>query len=213
VPVPVTVSGFLATPTSTIQIRPQLAIQTSSPNRHGLSTAALTGALHRNSSSPQLASTLDSITPSTTVRASPTEKWRATNLSGLRFAGVESTATWIPVKSQRITLSWTSLNGAQRALNGLQSEYVFNYPVNNVRATWDASIHRDWLVHNSVQIAQRYQQTAYPVWDLACSRKSGHLRPYLRLGNFNNTAYQEISGVAMPGRSITGGLAILLGHE
>jgi outer membrane cobalamin receptor len=147
------------------------------------------------------------------VRSSPAQKWHATNLSGLRFAGVESSATWVPAKSQRVAIAWTSLNGAQRALNGLQSEYVFNYPVNNIHATWDASIHRDWLVHNSVQIAQRYQKTAYPVWNLACSRKSGHLRPYVRLENLSNTGYQEISGVAMPGRSITGGLAILLGHE
>jgi iron complex outermembrane receptor protein len=147
------------------------------------------------------------------VRASTAEKWQATNLSGLRFAGVESSATWTPVKSQRVEIAWTSLNGAQRALHGLRSEYVFNYPVNNVRATWDASIHRNWLVRNSVQIAQRYQRTVYPVWDLACSRKSGRLRPYLRMNNLSNTGYQEISGVAMPGRSITGGLAILLGHE
>jgi iron complex outermembrane receptor protein len=147
------------------------------------------------------------------VRPTSAEKWHATNLSGLRFAGVESSATWIPAKSQRIEVAWTSLNGAQRALNGLQSEYVFNYPVNNVYATWDASIGREWLVRNSVQIAQRYRQTAYPVWNVAGSRKSGRLRPYLRLDNLSNTGYQEISGVAMPGRSITGGLAILLGRE
>ena len=147
------------------------------------------------------------------VRASTVEKWQATNLSGLRFAGVESSATWLPAKSQRIQISWTNLNGAQRALHGLQSEYVFNYPVNNIHATWDATIHRSWLIRNAVQIAQRYHQTAYPVWNAALSRQSGHVRPYLRFDNLSNTGYQEISGVAMPGRSITGGLAFFLGHE
>ena len=147
------------------------------------------------------------------VRQSPADKWHATNLSGLRFAGVESAATWIPAKSQRVQIAWTSLNGAQRALNGLQSEYVFNYPVNNIRATWDATLHRSWLIHNAVQIAQRYRSTPYPVWNAALSRKAGRLRPYLRFDNLSNTGYQEISGVAMPGRSITGGLAITLGRE
>lgn len=147
------------------------------------------------------------------VRASTVEKWQATNLSGLRFAGVESSATWLPAKSQRIQISWTNLNGAQRALHGLQSEYVFNYPVNNIHATWDATIHRSWLIRNAVQIAQRYHQTAYPVWNAALSRQSGHVRPYLRFDNLSNTGYQEISGVAMPGRSITGGLAFFVGHE
>jgi len=147
------------------------------------------------------------------VRASPGEKWRATNLSGLRFAGVETSATWVPTKSQRLEIAWTSLNGAQRALDGLQSEYVFNYPVNNVHAVWDASIHGNWRIRNAVQIAQRYHQSAYPIWNAALSRQSGRVRPHVRLDNFSNTGYQEISGVAMPGRSITGGLAIVLGHE
>lgn len=147
------------------------------------------------------------------LRASPSEKWRATNLSGLRFAGVESSATWLPAKSHRIQIAWTSLNGAQRALNGLQSEYVFNYPVNNIHAAWDATLGREWLLRNAVQIAQRYHQTAYPVWNAAISRQSGRVRPYLRLDNLSNTGYQEITGVAMPGRSITGGLALWLGHE
>jgi outer membrane cobalamin receptor len=147
------------------------------------------------------------------VRQSPADKWHATNLNGLRFAGVETSATWIPAKSQRVQIAWTSLNGAQRALNGLQSEYVFNYPVNNIHATWDATLHRNWLIHNAVQIAQRYRSTPYPVWSAAMSRKAGRLRPYLRFDNLSNTGYQEISGVAVPGRSITGGLAITLGRE
>lgn len=147
------------------------------------------------------------------VRATASDKWHATNLSGLRFAGVEGSATWIPVKAQRVEIAWTSLNGAQRALNGLQSEYVFNYPVNNVHASWDALVHGNWRIRNAVQIAQRYRQTAYPVWNAALSRQSGRLRPYLRFDNLSNTGYQEISGVAMPGRSITGGLALVFGRE
>ena len=147
------------------------------------------------------------------VRATASDKWHATNLSGLRFAGVEASATWVPTKAQRVEIAWTSLNGAQRALNGLQSEYVFNYPVNNVHASWDAVVHGNWRIRNAVQIAQRYRRTAYPVWNAALSRQSGRLRPYLRFDNLSNTGYQEISGVAMPGRSITGGFALAFGRE
>jgi outer membrane receptor protein involved in Fe transport len=147
------------------------------------------------------------------VRASPAEKWHATNVSGLRFAGVEASAAWVPVKSQRVAIAWMSLNGAQQALEGLQSEYVFNYPVNNIHAAWDASIRGKWRIRNAVQIAQRYHRTAYPVWNAGFSRQAGRVRPYLRFDNLSNTGYQEISGVAMPGRSFTGGLAIFLGPE
>jgi iron complex outermembrane receptor protein len=43
-------------------------------------------------------------------------------------------------------------------------------------------------------------------------RDAGRLRPFLRFGNLANTGYQEIAGVAMPGRSITGGFALQFGH-
>jgi hypothetical protein len=38
------------------------------------------------------------------------------------------------------------------------------------------------------------------------------LRPYLRFQNISNTGYQEIAGVAMPGRSLVGGVSIWLGR-
>ena len=146
------------------------------------------------------------------VRTSSTSQWHAVNLSGLSFAGVESSATWIPVKSQTVRIAWTALHGAQDALHGLQSEYIFNYPVQNIHATWTARVLRDWTVSNMVQIAERYKQTAYPVWNAAVTHDSGRIRPYVRLGNLSNTGYQEISGVAMPGRSITGGIQFALGR-
>jgi iron complex outermembrane receptor protein len=49
------------------------------------------------------------------------------------------------------------------------------------------------------------------VWNAALTHDAGKLRPYLRLGNLSNTGYEEINGVAMPGRSITGGVALWLG--
>jgi hypothetical protein len=39
------------------------------------------------------------------------------------------------------------------------------------------------------------------------------MRPYLRLANLSNTGYQEIVGVAMPGRSITGGVRFVSANE
>jgi outer membrane cobalamin receptor len=151
------------------------------------------------------------------VRAAEADPWRAANLSGLHFAGVESSATWLPARAQTVRIAWTSLVGAQDALHGLQSEYVFNYPVQNVHVEWTVALGHQFVLRNSVQIAQRYRQTAYPVWDMAVTHESaaskwGQIRPYLRLANLSNTGYQEIEGVAMPGRSITGGVSVRLGE-
>jgi len=154
------------------------------------------------------------------VRSSPAAQWRAVNLSGLHFTGIESSATWVPAKSQRIQIAWTGLAGAQASLNGLQSEYALNYPVQNIHATWTASLGRALVLANAVEIAKPYQQpgiapwnaSAYPVWNAALTHDSGKIRPYLRLGNVSNTGYQQINGVAMPGRSITGGVSLWLGR-
>ena len=150
------------------------------------------------------------------VRASSAEPWVAVNLSGLHFSGAESSLTWIPSKSQTIRVAWTSLYGAQDALHGLQSEYVFNYPVQNAHLEWISTLGRGFVLRDAVQIAQRYLQTPYPVWDMALTHQSalvkrGELRPYLRAANLSNTGYQEIQGVAMPGRSFTGGVSIRWG--
>jgi outer membrane cobalamin receptor len=147
------------------------------------------------------------------VRANSTAKWQAVNLSGLHFVGVESTLTWVPAKAQALRISWTGLHGVQSALNGLQSEYVFNYPVENIHAAWTTALGHAFAISNTVQLTQRYQQTVYPVWNAALTHDSGRIRPYLRLSNLSNTGYQEINGVAMPGRSITGGFALQLGRD
>jgi iron complex outermembrane receptor protein len=146
--------------------------------------------------------------------------WCAANLSGLRFAGVESSATWAPTKGQKLQLTWTGLIGAQPPLNGLQSEYALNYPVQNLRATWTVALKHALTVTNSVALTKPYQQPGnppgnvnpYPVCNAAVVRDAGKLRPYLRLANLSNTGYQEINGVAMPGRSITGGFSLWLGR-
>lgn len=150
------------------------------------------------------------------VRASAAQRWQATNLSGLRFTGAEASAKVELTRNQELQLDWTNLYGAQQALHGLQSEYIFNYPVENAHMLWTMNVHNRLRVRNSLQVAQRYQQTPYPVWDLAFEYDAGQRqkwRPYLRLANLSNTGYQEIEGVAMPGRSITGGVTYLLGRR
>ncbi|MGA2276304.1 MAG: TonB-dependent receptor [Terracidiphilus sp.] len=150
----------------------------------------------------------------------PTDTWCAVNLSGVHFAGIETSATWIAAKGEKIQVAWTGLYGAQAYLGALQSEYALNYPVQNLHTIWTAALKHSLVVTNSVAITKPYQQpgnppwnaTPYPVWNAAMTRDAGKLRPYLRLGNLSNTGYQEINGVTMPGRSITGGVSLWLGH-
>ena len=142
----------------------------------------------------------------------PENLWCADNLNGLHFAGVEASFTWIPNQSHTVRVEWTALHGAQTALHGLESEYVFNYPVENVHASWSWAMGHQIVLTNAVQLAERYQQTVYPVWNATLTRDTWKVRPYLRLMNASNTGYQEISGVNMPPRTIMGGIAVQVGR-
>jgi iron complex outermembrane receptor protein len=160
------------------------------------------------------------IPPASCLIDNRTDKWCAVNLSGVRFAGVESSATWLAAKGEKIKIAWTGLYGAQAYLANLQSEYALNYPVQNLRVIWTAALKFNIVATNSIALVKPYQQTGnppwnanpYPVWDAAFTRNAGWIRPYLRMGNLSDTGYQEINGVAMPGRSITGGLSLWLGR-
>ncbi len=141
------------------------------------------------------------------VRANPNELWHATNLSGVAFTGVESSVRWQAMSGQALRFSYTALSGAQSALNGMQSEYVFNYPVNNANAEWVGEA-KGLVVRNRVGVVQRFEQDAYPVWDVSVARERGWLRPYLQATNLSNTGYEEIEGVRMQGRSFVGGVEL-----
>ena len=147
------------------------------------------------------------------VRADSSSPWKATNLAGLRFVGWENRAVWQPVQTTEFTVSWTLLAGAQQALQGLQSEYVFNYPINNasleVTHTWKDGL----TAHTRLGVTQRYERAPYAVWDASVARERGMLQPYLRVSNITNTGYQEVLNVQMPGRMAIAGIVIRLSRR
>lgn len=148
------------------------------------------------------------------LRAAADDPYHATNLNGLRFLGWENKAVWRPDRADEWRASWTLLAGAQKALHGMQSEYVFNYPVNraSIEAShqWFSGPAAGYLVHSQIGLTERYQKSPYAVWNLAAAREVGRVRPYLRLSNVTNTGYQEVYGVQMPGRSLVAGVEVLL---
>lgn len=143
------------------------------------------------------------------VRRSPDDLWRATNIQRLRFTGVEAGLAIRPHRRQRVELRYTALAGAQTALPGLVSRYVFNYPRHSGVASWEAEI-AGMAFRSRLGALERYQRDPYAVWDVYAARSRGRLRPFLQLTNLTATVYEEIPGVAMPGRGIFGGIEIRL---
>jgi outer membrane cobalamin receptor len=140
--------------------------------------------------------------------------WHAYNIDNLHFTGVETLVRYRLNDRQEFDLGYSGLYGAQQSLNGLISQYVFNYPTHNAYAGWQGSLGYGILARTRIGVVQRYQRDAYPLWDFSIARESGRVRPYLQLTNLSDTSYQEIEGVAMPGRAIIGGVEVVfLGHH
>ena len=55
----------------------------------------------------------------------------------------------------------------------------------------------------------RQARDPYAVWDLYAARATGRIHPFVQLANVTGTTYQEILGVAMPGRTVVGGVELL----
>ncbi len=136
--------------------------------------------------------------------------WHAYNIDNLDFSGVETYVQFMASRRQAFDLGYSGIYGAQNALNGLISQYVFNYPSHNAYVAWQGTVWHGVVARTRLGVVQRYQRDPYPLWDFSIAREEGRIRPYFQLMNITNTQYQEIEGVPMPGRGVVGGVEIAL---
>ncbi len=140
------------------------------------------------------------------VRYSANDIWRATNFSRLNFTGVETSVRTTVAAIHDLELQYTGLHGASAAFANAFSKYSFNYPIHSGVASWQARWRHGILTRTRVGALERYGRDPYAVVDFYAASTRGRFHPFLQLGNLTDTAYQEIFGVAMPGRSVVGGV-------
>jgi len=144
------------------------------------------------------------------VRATVNDIWRATNFQKLQFTGIEaSTKVRIP-GNQDMTLSYTGLRGAQDQLGALLSKYAFNYPNHIATASWQSVTKNGWVTRVRLSGVKRYGRDPYALMDFYVTRTTGSFHPYLQLTNMTKAKYQEIAGVAMPGRGVVVGFEVAM---
>ncbi len=131
------------------------------------------------------------------------EPWQAINIQNLNITGAEATARLRLISSQQLQLSYTAAHAASPPPN-LLSEYAYNYAAQNALLRWTGTFHQ-LNAYTQINVVQKTQHTAYPLWDIALTRNTGHIRPYLRALNLSNTGYQEIPQVPLQGRTIMAG--------
>jgi iron complex outermembrane receptor protein len=119
------------------------------------------------------------------VRANASVPWQAENLNGVRFTGIDAGVDWRPMTGQELRLGLTTLEGAQAALHGLQSEYVFNYPVQNAVAEWIGKYRNGLLLRQRLRVVNRIDRGVSPIWDASVVYDKGRVQPYLQMTNLS----------------------------
>jgi outer membrane cobalamin receptor len=140
------------------------------------------------------------------------EPYQAVNIQNLNITGAETTLRLRLSETQQLQFSYAAARAASPPPN-LISEYAYNYAAQNAIFAWNGTlpgtlpskIGRQINAHTQVNIVQRTQHTAYPLWDISLSRNTGRLRPYIRALNLSNTGYQEIPQVPLQGRTLIAG--------
>jgi iron complex outermembrane receptor protein len=147
------------------------------------------------------------------VRASPADMWQAENIDVLNFTGVETSFTIRLPRQQRLQFAYTGLKGSLQSLNGLESEYISNYPADDASVTWQGTLPASFIARTRIGVINRFDSSPYALWDVAVAREFRYVGAHLDLANITDTQYQEIPGVAMPGRSVIFGLEFILSKK
>ncbi len=140
------------------------------------------------------------------VRYFPSDLFHAANIQRLNFTGVEANAELRVSNTQRLTVGYTGLHGAQEALSRVVSKYVFNYPIHNAIVGWQGQLPLRIQARTRVNMTDRFARDPFAVWDADFGREFGNLGVRLSLSNLSDTEYEEIEGVRMPGRAVVFGL-------
>ncbi|HEV2578161.1 MAG TPA: TonB-dependent receptor [Acidobacteriaceae bacterium] len=131
--------------------------------------------------------------------------WQATNVANFAYNGAEADLHLRLPASQQLQLSYTAVQ-ATSPPPGLISEYAFNYAAQSALIGWTAQLPAQIIARTQLAVVQKTTQSPYPLWDVAFARRSGRVRPYLRVLNLTNTSYEEIPDVPLQGRTIMAGL-------
>lgn len=153
---------------------------------------------------------VDELPPGASCASAQATVYHAENLQNLNFTGVEALAHLRLPRDQAVQFAYTELYGVQKALNGLQTKYTFDYPVHEGVITWNGRLPGKFIARSRLGVLDRYGSDPYALWDAGIAREFSHVNTHLALSNISNTQYEEIQGVVMPGRSVVFGMDFYL---
>ncbi|MHB8094096.1 MAG: TonB-dependent receptor plug domain-containing protein [Candidatus Aminicenantales bacterium] len=133
--------------------------------------------------------------------------WRAANIRRLQMTGLEFEAT-AAAGIFRLGLKQSWMTAADRG-SDLTYKYGFRYPRSQGAILLDAGPIRGLNVNLRLSHKKRVGQSAYAVLDAGASFRVGEkLSLYFNASNLLDADYQDIPGVPLPGRWLSGGIKL-----
>jgi len=144
------------------------------------------------------------------LRPNTSERWRTYNIRDVDTLGVELALTRTLAAGAFVQAGYTFLDVDAAAVSQL-SKYVLDYAPHGVVAAGSVPLFA------RVQLAPRFEyrhrtrstgESDYALFDVRVSRAFGRYDIRVEATNLANASYQEVTGVAMPGRAFTVALAV-----
>jgi len=141
------------------------------------------------------------------TRVTTAEPWQTLNVRQVTVSGIETGVRCVFGSTNVAEVQYTLLSTDADALTGLLSKYVLDYAPHNlvvsgaVRALGlDVSPRIGWT--------KRHARGSYAVVDLRASRQIRRVSLFVEAANLFDEEYQEVAGVAMPGRWVSVGIRL-----
>jgi outer membrane cobalamin receptor len=134
------------------------------------------------------------------VRARPTDRWQTANIREVTTNGLELSARRMLGSNGLLDLQYAWLDSDAPSLQ-LLSKYVLDIARHRVTASGSAALPGQFTVGGRLGLTQRVDGRDYTLLDARVSRRWGPVALTADLRNLLDEEYEEIVGVAMPGRS------------
>lgn len=141
------------------------------------------------------------------VRPTAAEKWRTTNIRHVDVRGVEvGFKRWTP-SGASLGMDYTYLATDAGPVVGL-SKYVLDYARHSLVLSGTVAAPGGVTIGARLEGRERVGRDPYALVDLRLTRRVAGARVFVEATNLLGATYQEIRGVAMPGRWMTAGVEL-----
>jgi outer membrane cobalamin receptor len=134
------------------------------------------------------------------VRQRPQDRWQSANLREVTTRGVELSARRLVADGGMVDVQYAWIDSEAPALT-LLSKYVLDIARHRLAASGSLALPGRMLLGGRVGVTRRLDGREYTLLDARVSRRWGAVWLTADLKNLLDEEYEEIVGVAMPGRS------------